>query len=371
MKTNYGLVKTPFDARDYNYTNVKRFGDINLPSKFRLDILPVRNQGKAGTCVGFACSVIQEADGMTKKERDILSPLYLYAKCKYIDGSTNEGTDMRTAMKVLVDNGICKEQLYPYSDDENVRKLKFPTMTSTPNSDAQKRKIAGYAQIKTVKEVKEAVFNENGVLGGVLITDSFKYPQSGCVGYVNGEIYGSHAVPIIGWDDTKELSFKYREGNVEKYKGCFVIKNSWGEEWGDKGFGYIPYDVFDLEEPDEAPYRFKLVDECWTTIHTQLGNGLDDLDYHKRFNNYNPDENPSTDKKIVIEMQIDNAVAKLNGKSIRMTASPKIISGATMTPFRSPFEMLGGIVSWDGTTKTAKAEFSLENMIKRFNEIGV
>lgn len=376
FKENYGLVKSEKDIRDYNYSNVKRYSNVQLPPKFILDVLPTRNQGNAGTCAGFAGATIQEADGFTKKEKDVLSPLYLYAKCKYLDGRNNEGTDMRTVMKVLATNGICKEELYPYLDNQDIIKLKFPTIDSRPNADAEKRKITGYSQVKTVQEVKEAIYNENGVLCGILVTDSFKKPQNGSVGYLDGDIYGYHAIPLIGFDDTKELSYSYHDGNVEKYKGCFVFKNSWGEQYGNKGLGYIPYEVFDLEAPDEAPYKLKFVEECWTTIHTPMGNGQDDPDYHKRFNGVtptptpNPDPTPIKNPKITIEMQINNLVAKVNGKSMRMTASPKLLNSATMTPFRSPFEFLGGKVSWNQTTKTAKAEFTLEDIVKKFNEIG-
>lgn len=374
---SFGAVKSPKDIRDYNYSNVKRVSATQLPSKFVLDVLPVRNQGGVGACVGFASTVIQEADGMTKKERESLSPLYLYAKCKSVDGSVNEGTTLRTAMQILSSVGVCKESIYPYKDNKDVIGLKFPTINSDSNSDASKRKIIGYSQVKLVQEVKEAVFNENGVLCGVLVTNSFKNPQNGCIGYLDGDIYGYHAIPIIGWDDNKEMSYKYTDGTIEKYKGFFIIKNSWGTAWGDNGMGYIPYDVFDIEAPDEAPYKLKLIEECWTTIHTPLGNGLDDVNYHKRFNNLVkpdpkpvPDPTPITNSKIVIEMQIDNPIAKVNGKSMRMTASPKLLNGATMTPFRNPFEFLGGKVSWNQTTKTATAEFNLKDIINKFEEIG-
>jgi cathepsin L len=37
---------------------------------------------------------------------------------------------------------------------------------------------------------------------------------------------GGHAVVIVGWSDTKK---------------AWLIKNSWGTDWGDGGFGYIGY----------------------------------------------------------------------------------------------------------------------------------
>jgi C1A family cysteine protease len=37
---------------------------------------------------------------------------------------------------------------------------------------------------------------------------------------------GGHAVLIVGYDDTKK---------------CLIVRNSWGENWGDKGYFYLPY----------------------------------------------------------------------------------------------------------------------------------
>jgi len=38
---------------------------------------------------------------------------------------------------------------------------------------------------------------------------------------------GGHAVIVMGYDDDTE---------------CFIVKNSWGTKWGDKGYFYMPYD---------------------------------------------------------------------------------------------------------------------------------
>jgi C1A family cysteine protease len=43
---------------------------------------------------------------------------------------------------------------------------------------------------------------------------------------------GGHAIVAIGYDDAKKIG---------KDKGALLIRNSWGTEWGDKGYGWLPY----------------------------------------------------------------------------------------------------------------------------------
>jgi Cysteine protease len=48
---------------------------------------------------------------------------------------------------------------------------------------------------------------------------------------------GSHAVTIVGYDDAKEFS----AATHKPEKGALLILNSWGEKWGDAGFGWVSY----------------------------------------------------------------------------------------------------------------------------------
>jgi GNAT superfamily N-acetyltransferase len=54
------------------------------------------------------------------------------------------------------------------------------------------------------------------------------------------KIIGSHCVLLVGYDDDK---------------GTFTIRNSWGTSWGDKGYGYLPYEFIE---------RFFV--ECWIAL---------------------------------------------------------------------------------------------------------
>jgi C1A family cysteine protease len=40
------------------------------------------------------------------------------------------------------------------------------------------------------------------------------------------QLLGGHAVMVVGYEDTLQ---------------CFIVRNSWGPDWGDKGYFYLPY----------------------------------------------------------------------------------------------------------------------------------
>jgi C1A family cysteine protease len=43
---------------------------------------------------------------------------------------------------------------------------------------------------------------------------------------------GGHAVAAVGYDDKKKIG---------KETGALLIRNSWGTDWGDEGYGWLPY----------------------------------------------------------------------------------------------------------------------------------
>ena len=79
--------------------------------------------------------------------------------------------------------------------------------------------------LPTVLQLKTALI-EHGPLVAPIVYDE-------CLANYRGGVFNemdldmiNHAVLLIGWDDAK---------------GAWLIKNSWGEEWGEKGFGWIKY----------------------------------------------------------------------------------------------------------------------------------
>ncbi len=111
------------------------------------------------------------------------------------------------------------------------------------------------SSLPTLKHVQEALFlpprsnaldNENiktalsryGALYSTVHWEDYYYSARTSSYYYGGSSLPNHAVTIVGWDDNYDR-FKFTQ--VPAGNGAFIVKNSWGPDWGDDGFVYISY----------------------------------------------------------------------------------------------------------------------------------
>ena len=80
--------------------------------------------------------------------------------------------------------------------------------------------------MRDVNSVKEALQKGPLVTTLSVYADFMSY-GGGVYKHVTGDELGGHAISIVGYDDTKQ---------------AFIVRNSWGQEWGENGFGYVAYD---------------------------------------------------------------------------------------------------------------------------------
>lgn len=100
-------------------------------------------------------------------------------------------------------------------------------------------------QNKDIDKIKEMIMTygavQTSIYSPILIDENIKdlyYNEKTYSLYNYGENESNHDITIVGWDDefNKENFLVLPEDN-----GAFICKNSWGEEFGDKGYYYISY----------------------------------------------------------------------------------------------------------------------------------
>lgn len=252
--------KDPKDDRDIKFSDRHAMAAM-LPSKIDLRELynnKIENQGMIGSCTGQGGTSMMEFVNthINKKPPVELSAMYLYYKERELEGTVNidNGAVVRNAMKVLQKHGVCRDELWPYEPS----KL-FIKPNKQCDEDAKNYTIKGYQRVSTVNEVKNCIKIHHPVLIGMRLYESFDTKmtaKNGMIPFPNvrtEQSLGSHCMLIVGYDDNKN-------------GGSFIVQNSWGSKWGDNGYCYVKYSMFNY------------IHDCWTLIeHDNAATGILDM----------------------------------------------------------------------------------------------
>ena len=89
-----------------------------------------------------------------------------------------------------------------------------------------------------ISNIKEAVLNTGSVQATVFMDEKLLANNYYYLSRTTNSKYANHAVLIVGWDDT--ISKNLFNGATKD--GAWIVKNSWGDSWGDNGYYYISYE---------------------------------------------------------------------------------------------------------------------------------
>jgi C1A family cysteine protease len=229
----YGWKRQNPDFRDLEYLVPPEHKSAPLPVKvdLRLNCPPVLDQGNLGSCTANALANAYLFEKMKQKDKLLFLPsrLFVYYNERALEGTvkSDSGAELRDGIKTLNTQGACPETEWPYVIS------KFKTKPSSKcYTDALKGEIKQYLSVtQDLISLKSSLVSGYPVVFGFTVYSSFESISTTNTGIVQmpgkkESVLGGHAVYTIGYDDSKSW---------------FIVQNSWGSSWGDKGFFYLPY----------------------------------------------------------------------------------------------------------------------------------
>jgi C1A family cysteine protease len=228
----YGWLPDLPDARDHLYAApMAVLSKLPASVDLRPKCPPVYDQGQLGSCTGNAIAgAIQFGRRKAKQKPDFVpSRLFIYYNERVIEHTVNTdaGAQIRDGIKCAVNQGACNEKTWPYNIAQFTKQP-----PAAAYQEAKKYQVTSYSRVtQTLSQLKGCLANGYPFVFGFTVYESFESQQVAQTGVMTmpapkEKVVGGHAVLAVGYDDASQR---------------FIIRNSWGPGWGQKGYFTMPY----------------------------------------------------------------------------------------------------------------------------------
>ena len=249
-----GYKPAPPDPGEPLYAPVFAFADAPPPPKVDLRpyMAPIDDQGDTSSCVAHAVAGAYEywlkKSGQTTHN---LSRLFIYYNARLKEGCADkdDGCQIKLAMQSLKTFGAPPEIEWPFEPD-----LVLEKPLDDVYQDAAPFRVAEMQRVPIDLDLwRKALAEGKPVVFGVLLYKGFDSctKRGGVVPMpapdeLARKKHSGHSMCAVGYNDAEKV---------------FIIRNSWGDDFGDKGYCYLPYAYLMNPKLNEG--------DCWT-FHPQL-----------------------------------------------------------------------------------------------------
>lgn len=257
QKYSFGWIPDYPDVRDYTEAHGKMLSMTaklkftkDAPIPFSVDLRkwcsPIENQGDLGSCTAHAvASMVEYFENKTYQKYIDASRLFLYKATRnlmHLSGDT--GATLKASLGALVLFGMPPEEFCQY----DIQKFdKEPD--SFCYAFGQNYKCINYFRHDPTGRTPEDILASikkylaagiPSVFGFTVYDEIQSADKTGKIPFpgTNERFLGGHALFAAGYDDGIAIT-NQKTGMTTT--GAILIQNSWGEEWGMDGFGWLPY----------------------------------------------------------------------------------------------------------------------------------